>query len=159
MKDASKWTNARLVAIALITAIVGSVVSPLTVAYIAGKQKEQDFERQDKVAETLRLENERRTAAEKDMRAKLDIIHTLVNSNLTAAMQAEFDARNAEFITLVELTDLKRASGKQPSQGTLERIAATKAKIGELRATLDNRQREQVTQDEIARIKAKKETP
>jgi hypothetical protein len=70
---------------------------------------------------------------------KLDLIHTLVNSNMTAAMQSEFDAVVRELAMMREVITLNRAAGREPSLDTLAAIKSTEDKITELRAALADR--------------------
>ncbi len=96
-----------------------------------------------KAAEAARLllaANERVAATSVVTNNKLDVIHTLVNSNMTAAMQAELDATIRELAMMQEVIDLKQASsGRPPGVEALAAIASTKLKIGELRAILKDR--------------------
>lgn len=71
--------------------------------------------------------------------SKLDVIHKLVNSNMTAALQAERDATVRELAMMQEVIDLKRVAGHEPSPEALEAIVATKSKISELETTLMDR--------------------
>lgn len=70
---------------------------------------------------------------------KLDIIHVLVNSNMTASMQAELDATVRELAMMHEVVDLKRKAGHEPTAAALIAIDATEAKVTELKAALDDR--------------------
>jgi CO dehydrogenase/acetyl-CoA synthase alpha subunit len=147
---------------------MGTVFSPLILSHMAARarrtEKQLDWAREDKVAaqaaeaaalllarqdavaaqaaEAARLllaANERvaRTAAVTNR--KLDVIHTLVNSNLTAAMQAEHDATVRTLAMMREVVDLRRAAGNEPSPETLAAIEATETRIGEQTAALDDR--------------------
>jgi hypothetical protein len=70
---------------------------------------------------------------------QLQQIHTLVNSNMTAAMQAELDARQAQLITLRELLALKTDVDHMPSREVLNTVALLETKIAELEANLADR--------------------
>lgn len=133
-----------------IPAIITGAVAPLATVLIANrgrrKDKEQDWARQDAVAaqaaeaaKLLLAANERVAATAEAANAKLDVIHTLVNSNLTAAMQAELDATVRELAMMNEVIDLKRANGHEPSVNTLATVKATELRISELKATLADR--------------------
>jgi len=74
---------------------------------------------------------------------KLDVIHTLVNSNLMAAVQGEYDANVERLATLLELIDLKRANGREPSPETLEAVTVVQARLANLRVNLAERQQQQ----------------
>lgn len=71
--------------------------------------------------------------------AKLDQIHTLVNSNMTAAMESELYAHKANRVLLDEAVGSKRALGQEPSEETLAMIDTVTAKIAELEAKLKDR--------------------
>ena len=55
---------------------------------------------------------------------KLGEIHTLVNSNMTAAMQGELDSTIRERAALIELKASRKDAGKDPSPDALAAIAA-----------------------------------
>jgi hypothetical protein len=95
-------------------------------------------------AATLLLANNERVAeTQKETNGKLDVIHTLVNSNMTAAMQSELDATVRELAMMQEVMELKRTAGQEPSPETLTAVGATTTKIAELQATLADRAKAQ----------------
>jgi len=71
--------------------------------------------------------------------SKLDVINTLVNGNMTAAMHSEYDAVARELAVMREIMELKKANGLEPSTAVLMAIAATETKLNELRAALEDR--------------------
>lgn len=71
--------------------------------------------------------------------SKLDTIHTLVNSNMSAALAAELSATERELAMMHEVIELKRESGRQPTQMTLDALKITEGRIAELRARADDR--------------------
>jgi len=73
------------------------------------------------------------------MNGKLDLIHTLVNSNMTAAMQAEYDATVRLLAMMKELVAVKEAVGHKPSAVATKAIADTEDRVQELRAALNDR--------------------
>jgi hypothetical protein len=75
----------------------------------------------------------------RSVNGKLNTIHTLVNSNMTASMQAELDATMRELAMMHEVIDLKRVAGHEPTPGALDAITFTEGKIADLRARLDDR--------------------
>ncbi len=128
--------------IALIVGVV-SMASPLLLAMVtninANKNKRIDWAREDavaaraaKVAITLQDSNDKTNT-------KLDVIHTLVNSNMTAAMQAEHDATVRELAMMREVAALHQNAGQRPSVDTLAAIKSTEDKIAELQAALKDR--------------------
>jgi hypothetical protein len=90
-------------------------------------------------AELLVASNERADTNATATNIKLDVIHTLVNSNMTAAMQAEYDATVREAAMMREVVSLKQAAGHDPTIETLAAIEATDKKIADLRAALADR--------------------
>jgi len=153
----------------VLVALVVSVIAPSVLAWLTGRQRQadkaQDWAREDAVAAqaakaakllldrqeadarkreeaaALLLEaNERVARTAETTNTKLDVIHTLVNSNMTAAMQSELDSTVRELAALKEIIALKAAAGDKPSPEALAAITYTEAKIGELTATLNDRQ-------------------
>jgi mannitol-specific phosphotransferase system IIBC component len=103
------------------------------------------------VAEKLIVETKRVAETAETQGRKLDQIHTLVNSNLTAAMESELGAHKAGLVLMQEMVDLKRLSGKSPSAESLEAIKITGAKVAELRAQLDDRIKQTVVANKEAK--------
>jgi hypothetical protein len=127
-----------------------STIGPVLVAMVQSrnrrKEKEQDYERQDKVAKlaadaarTLETNTAEAFATARESKKTLDTIHMLVNSNLTASMQAEFNATVREATMMQEVIDLKRAAGVEPTIETLATLESTKSRISELSAALTDR--------------------
>ncbi len=90
-------------------------------------------------AELLLAANERVANTTAVTNGKLDVIHLLVNSNMTAAMQSEHDAVVRELAMMREVIGLKHAAGHEPSIEALAAIEATEAKITELKIVLSER--------------------
>ncbi len=128
--------------LALIVA-VPATLSPLAMAWFTARTKreerEQDWARQDIVAARLLVSNKQVAENTRITNGKLDVIHMLVNSNMTAAMQNEHDAVIRELAMMREVIDLKRAAGQEPSIEVLAAIEATEAKIAELKIVLSER--------------------
>lgn len=145
--------------------VVASVPAPLILAFFlnsaAQKRWRENAARQDVVAEKLASatkldeEAERRAgAAVIGISGKLEVIHALVNSNLTAAIQEGLDARKAQLVTMLEIIDLKKADARQPTPEALHAIRTTQEKIVELERSL----RDRLTQAaEAARLEAQAE--
>jgi hypothetical protein len=142
--------------IALIVAVT-STSGPLLLAWLTNRarseDKQEDWARQDAVAAQaaeaaalLLKANERVAAATDQTNQKLDVIHTLVNSNLTAAMLAELSATEAGLVLMREMVDDRLQRGVQPSPEATARIRNTETRINELRAQVTDRQ----TQTELA---------
>ena len=149
-----------------IIAALGGFISPFVMAWLtnrnARRMKIDDYARQDEIAKRL---SERQDAAEdkaaevakqaaeaarllvesnrkqeniaKIQGAKLDQIHTLGNSNLTAAMQNELDARRATVVVLKRLPN--------PSKEETSEIEGNQAKMAELDAQLRDRKKQTET--------------
>jgi hypothetical protein len=159
--------------IVAVVAAVGAVVSPLIMAVLvnrnARQMKSDDYARQDLVAARLnaRQDESERKAAEvaaqaaeaaallvesnlkqeeiaKVQGAKLDQIHTLVNSNLTAAMQDQLDTRQANLVLLNQAVHARAADGLPVDTTATDTIAATKVKIAELSAQLLDRKKQTI---------------
>ena len=81
---------------------------------------------------------------------KLKVIHTLVNSNLSNAIQAEHDGLIRELAGLQELVSLKQAAGHEPSEETLAVIIATQERIKVLTTQLHDRERTDALADKMA---------
>jgi hypothetical protein len=122
--------------------IAGSVVTWL----LARMDRREDWRRQDKVAADARdakaaVETVRTTlaAATRTTNDKLDVIHVLVNSTLTAAKQAEYDATASSLVLMREVVRLNRAAGEGPNEDALAAIEQTEAKLGKLHADIADR--------------------
>jgi hypothetical protein len=66
-------------------------------------------------------------------------IHTLVNSNLTAAKQAQLEALEAKLTVQREMTAFRKQVGKDVDKEALANMEATAIKIAELKAELADR--------------------
>ena len=140
--------------IALIAA-AAAVIAPAILAYITGRQrrneKREDYARQDQVADRVSdaakqareaarllvasnaLAADTAAASAAVTNGKLDQIHTLVNSTLTAAIEAQLDA------TVEQLAMMRRALAGDTTPPSRESMAALEAKIAETRLSLTDR--------------------
>lgn len=138
-----------------VLAVFASITAPLYLAHrterLHREDREADYARQDALAAEARLAadeasrallaaNEHVAAAADRTNEKLDIIHTLVNSNMTAAMQSELEAIQREMALMHEVVALNRAAGREPAREALAAIEATQAKITELTIALKERE-------------------
>lgn len=80
---------------------------------------------------------------------RLDVIHGLVNSSLTAAMVNELDALVRDAASMREVVELKRAAGLKPTKATLSVIAAADAKIAALTTAISERTDHQIVLDRM----------
>jgi len=119
-------------------------------AELRRQEKQEDWNRADKVArelrerdaETARLlveQNALVAATSKETHDKLEVIRVDVNSNMTAAMQGELDSAILSAALMRELIQLHRDAGREPSAETLATLKATDDKISELRAKIGDR--------------------
>jgi hypothetical protein len=150
--------------ITLVAIIGAGSGSPVLLSLLNGRQirkgKEQDYARQDAVAakaeaaaerasvaaEGIRVANEHVASETRQTNKKLDVIHALVNSQMTAAIQSELDATEREVVLMREIIGINSAAGRNPTEDSMVAVKATEERIRELRVTLKERHR----QDEIA---------
>lgn len=148
------------VAIASI-ALVGTVVGPLLLTYLTGRQrhrdKEQDWARQDtvaarlekrqdataaKTAEVARLlvqTDQRATRTAEGIDGQLRQIHGLVNANLSKAIADQLEATEQQLVLLREVGELHRSAGREPSPDALAAIKRIDEKVSRLRAQVADR--------------------
>jgi len=74
-----------------------------------------------------------------DTNGKLDVIHGLVNSAMTTALQSEMDALVTSLAMMREVMDLKKSGGHEPAAEAVIALQATEAKITELQASITDR--------------------
>jgi hypothetical protein len=108
-------------------------------ASILQEAQAESIRRTDEVARLAAQQAEGTTAKLDDTNSKLDVIHGLVNSTLSAALQSELDALVTSLAMMREVMDLKRSGGHEPAEEAIIAFQATEAKIAELRATLADR--------------------
>ena len=126
--------------VAVVVAVFASITAPLILAVFTAR-----MHRQDREADWARQDILAGRAAElaKETNGKLDVIHTLVNSQLTAAMQSELDAIVREVAMMLEVIALKKAAGFEPTKDALAALDAAQAKVADLTAKLEDRARAQ----------------
>jgi multidrug efflux pump subunit AcrA (membrane-fusion protein) len=102
----------------------------------------------EEAAELLLAANELIAERDRIARQKLESleigverVHTLVNSDKTAAMQRDLDGHEEKLVLLREIVDLKHAAGGEPQPQTLGAIAATEQRILALHEELAERHR------------------
>lgn len=143
--------------LALITAVVAPTILAVIQQWFKRQDKKQDWDRQDEVARQAKEAADKVAAKVEEVAVKadavaldlkgtndrvigkLDVIHTLVNSNMTAAMQAEFDATTRELAMMHEVVELKKVQGHEPSVKTLAAIDSTNSRLSELGTALADR--------------------
>lgn len=123
----------------IIVALIVSLISPAFLAYLTGRQRSEDrkaaWAREDLVAEKVALTAKNLVKTNSVLNTKLDTIHTLVNSNMTAAMQSELSANIAQLALMREMSNLKG----DLSEDSKEAIKLLETKVSELRFTINDR--------------------
>jgi hypothetical protein len=77
-------------------------------------------------------------------------IHTLVNSNLTAAVDAQLTALDGQLVLMERVIELDREAGREPTAQALSALEPIRAKVTELRTTLAERKKQtQVAEDQV----------
>jgi hypothetical protein len=130
------------IVVALIVAVpstIGPLLGLLVAARIARKKLEAAQERED--------------ARYKRQDKKLDGIHTLVNSSMTAAMESELAGLRRERVMMVAIIDLKRSAGQEPTPDEIAEVKATEAKVEELERELAERaEAQKLAELQLARL-------
>jgi hypothetical protein len=129
---------ALIIAVSAAASAVASSAVPLLLARQTFRRQDQVAAQAAQAAELLEANNQIVAAAARDTHGQLREIHTLVNSNMTAAMQNELNAVKERIVTVLENIDLKEAAGRDATQ---ERalITAMELQVRELQATLTDR--------------------
>lgn len=134
------WTALIVAFFGLLTTLV-----PVLLARQATKaraaEKASDYAREDAVAARVAELSRIQAMATRVTNDKLDDIHVLVNSTLTAAIQSAYDATASSLVLMREVVRLNSAAGEVPSGDATAAIEATEAKLASLRAVLTDRQR------------------
>jgi hypothetical protein len=71
--------------------------------------------------------------------AQLEIIHTLVNSTLTAALQAELDSTRREAMLLRELMSMREDAGQTITDEQRQALSSVRVRISELSQSMSDR--------------------
>lgn len=138
--------------VALIGVVVATVPSLATIltASISWRQKRsdrrEDYERQDKVAaqaaEAARLlvaSNEHIAFQNIDTQHRLQEIHTLVNSNLTKAMQDRLVATMGQVALTKEIIRINRSGGIEPDKDELVSLQNLEEVVRGLKESMQER--------------------
>lgn len=70
---------------------------------------------------------------------KLDVVHTLVNSDKTMALQIQHDGLVRELVLLRVVVDLHRNAGHEPTKEAVDEIGRTELQIADLEKLLAER--------------------
>ncbi len=138
----------------IIVAITVSLISPLILSFLTNRsrinEKELDWKREDKkekekadkaqeVADRLFASNEKAASNLIITNGKLDVIHTLVNSNMTAAMKSELEATIDKLIMMKQIVARDKADKITVLPEAILAIRNVELKITELEAILADR--------------------
>jgi hypothetical protein len=138
--------------IAFGTVLLTGTLAPVTIAivqYRIGRAERRETNaRLDEVARQAKdVAHSQATVAEAAKQAtivvsdKLDVVHGLVNSQLSAALQAEHDALVAQLALMGELiAERKGEKGEIPTAHTLAVMETISNRIAELKTLLADRQ-------------------
>lgn len=128
---------ANIASTVLVALIVGA--APLGVVIVQGRQhrrdKREDWRRQDEVAARL-------VDSSETTNTKLEVIHTLVNSDRTKSINGELAATVRDLASLSELIALRITMGQQPSPEALAEVEAAEERVVELEAELEDRRQQ-----------------
>lgn len=145
------------------------------------REKQEDWARQDMVAEKVQgaaeqarkaanllvesneqVASVQKTTAESTFKQLGDIqsqnhqIHTLVNSALSAEMEGRLDATRDTLVLMVELVDVKRKQGHEPTTEALEAITDKKGKVATLELMIADRAKQtKIAEEQLAVAKKK----
>ncbi len=122
------------------TFILISTITPMIMVWIINRihqrERYEDRNERKKIADTLLTVNKRVAEDMADTNSKLDIVHGLVNSNMTTALQNEYDATVRELAMMREVIELKKINGFEPTAETLTAIQSTELKLNDLEPKL-----------------------
>lgn len=124
------------------------------VARKADERADKSEKNSQEAARLLKINTEATAATNAEMIGNQKAIHTLVNSDRTASIKDQLDAREIALALLIEITDLRKSPpiSQQPTIETLATIEQMRASIAELRANLTDRLKQQA----VAEAEAKK---
>ena len=149
------------VIVTLVISVAGVIFASITAPLILARRTERvhradqltEYQRQDQVAKLAAETSAALLAQQRDMaeaaaeRAagtdqRLDVIHGLVNSSLSAAFESALDALVTSLAMMHEVIDLKREAGHEPAPEAVIALRDTEARIAELRITLADREQQ-----------------
>ena len=150
-----EWIAAGSGALAGSMALTGVIGVALLSIRAATKKELRDFARQDEVAKRLLASNKivtdnAITTFEQlgGIAATTAVIHTLVNSDLTKAIQDKLDALLVQLALAEQVVSLHRKMGVEPPSEVLGIIEASKERIAATRKDLAQRAKQQSIVDQ-----------
>jgi len=160
-KEKNKVEAVIVVTIGFLSLIVTAIMAPMLLARQINR-RDEDIRQEDRAeradvaaqaAEAARLlveSNKRIEQATEDGTrvtvGKLNVIHTLVNSNMTASMNGELNMTKALIVSLKVNVANEQAKG-MVTDGALLEIAALEAKVRDLEISLSERAKAAVDAD------------
>jgi hypothetical protein len=145
------------IVLAIVTSLFASVTAPLILAHRTEKMHREDqladYQRQDKVAaaaavaataaQAAAIAAQRQAAdtATKldDLSAQTQRIHTLVNSDMTAARQEELDQAESLIVVLQRVISLAKGKGIMPDPADTDALERTRQRRDHLELILADR--------------------
>ena len=118
--------------LAIFTSITAPIILSMRTERLHRADQERQFAREDHL-ESLMKQNARNVSA------KLEQIHTLVNSEMTAARQNELDQTRAMLSVLQRVVAKAYEKGIEPEPEDLQGIKTTRARVSELESILADR--------------------
>ena len=134
-------------------AVFSSITAPIILSHRTERMHREDlleqYRREDELAAKLAEAARQATRRDTQTNIKLDEIHTLVNSEMTAARQAQLTIAQAMLVVLQRVVATAYSKGQDPDPEDLAAIEATKESIDELKGILADRmvQFDRATQD------------
>lgn len=136
---------------------VAAICGPLLLARQINKQaratRAEDYRRQDVVAARLEGQNKKALKATQVTHKRLEVIHGLVNSQMTAAKLAELEALESKLVMMRQIAARDKSEKVPVDSQALAAIESTVTRIEELKVEIKDRERQaQLTQawDETA---------
>ena len=144
MSEVKPNGNGRITAThAFIMALAGLVLAtaaPFVNSYMEvsrdREQRDAQWAREDVVALAAQAASDAIIAASEVTNAGVEQVHKIVNSGATDQLKARLQTTRMLRASQLELIDLKRASGQQPKQDTLDELANATQTITDLEKEL-----------------------
>lgn len=130
-------------AVAVVVAAAIACAGPLLLDWRTGqrraRERKEDFARQDIVAGKVDQVAAAAKVATVETASQLRQIHTLVNSDMTAARQGQLDQTRLSLILLRKIVAMAESAGRAATVDELAAIEETEKRIGELEGILADR--------------------
>jgi hypothetical protein len=136
--------------VSVVTAIFASITAPLILAHRTERMHREDqladYQRQDKVAQAAKTAADAAALAANKSQTQLESIavqtkriHTLVNSDMTAARQEELDQAESLIVALRRVIQLSADKGSQPEPSDVAQLERTSQRRDQLEQILADR--------------------